>query len=92
MEKRTLRLVSIGMIQGRQMGTRMRMAMLVNQMKENTHAPTGFVVVYPTGLVDRGSDTSLAPSPLGKELLLGRSYHWEDGRSPSQVGCRQKRE
>ena len=38
--------------------------------EKNTHAPTGFVVVYPTGLVDRGSDTSLPPSPLVKELLL----------------------
>ena len=51
------------------------------QMK--TDAPTGFVIVYPSGLVDSGGDTSLYPSPLATELLSGRGYHWEDGRSPS---------
>ena len=51
--------------------------------ERKTDAPTGFVIVYPTGLVDRGGDTSLYPTSFGKELLQGRSYHWEDGRSPS---------
>jgi len=37
-----------------------------------TDAPTGFVVVYPSGLVDRGQPSS----------AFG-SGHWEDGRSPS---------
>ena len=37
-----------------------------------TDAPTGFVVVYPSGLADRG----LPSSAFG-------NGHWEDGRSPS---------
>jgi poly(3-hydroxybutyrate) depolymerase len=48
-----------------------------------TTAPTGFVSVFPSGLVDRGGDTSLPPSTIASDLSRGRSYHWEDGRSPS---------
>ena len=54
-----------------------------NPAEVTTTAPTGFVAVFPSGLVDRGGDTSIPPSTLAKDLLRGRSYHWEDGRSPS---------
>ena len=56
--------------------------------EKNTHAPTGFVVVYPTGLLDRGTPHF---SPPPSKSVARRTYHWEDDARLSRWGVGRKR-